>query len=511
MRAHDSESLPEDIIRSIREANLSKVLLVSSFEKDKLITRALRPSLPVNMMVLAAELKNNDIDCDLFDLRIQGHDDLKSLLERNDYACVGLSILTGSCITKALELARIIRGRKPELPLVWGGVHPTLEPMSTAMHPLVDIVVHGEGEETFPELVKAMIEKKPLDPIGGIYYKNGKGTITKTNDRKPFDINRSAEPDFDLLTGHDYDFSTFDYEASRGCPFRCMFCDVLATHRNKWKPKASEKVIRDIQKAVAAFQPEYIHFIDDNFFVNKKRALEIANGLAPLKVKWYASCRSDLFSRFDDGYLRAIRDSGCFKIMMGVESASQRILDVISKGIKVEDIEESARKAHQYDIQLVLTFMLGLPEETEEDVAETIDFILSLTGKYDNVVASGIYYYSPYPATPLFHKAVEMGFHPPATLEEWGKFELSRHENIPWHSVDYLEKLKPLALMSRLGIVQVRFWENVMKQFLSGNVDRALANLLRMWFRARMRYHFYRFPADIYLFDQIRRKIFPNS
>ncbi len=490
---------------------MAKVLLVYSFEKDKLITRALRPSLPVNMVVLASELKRGGIDSDLFDLRLHDHAHLKSLVENNDYVCAGLSILTGSCISRALELAQIIRQAKPHVPLIWGGVHPTLEPESTALHPLVDIVARGEGEETFPELVLAMTQKKPLDSVAGIYFKNGGGEVVKTAARKTYDINQSTAPYYDLLKSHDFDFSTLDYESSRGCPFRCKFCDVLATHRNTWKGKNPDKVVSELKSAVHAFQPQYIHFIDDNFFANKDRATKIAEGLAPLNIQWYASCRADMFSRFDDAYVKKIRESGCFKIMMGVESASQRVLDNISKGIKVEQIEQSAQKAHAHDIQLVVTLMAGLPNETMDDMKQTVNFILALTKKYDNVIVSGIYFYSPYPATPFFHKAVEMGFKPPKSLEEWGRFELSKYENIPWHNKRYLKKIEPLALISRIGIMKVSVRKNILGAFLKGHIDRAAVNMVRLWFRLRMKFQFYTMPYDIYLFDRIRRKVFPNS
>lgn len=389
-----------------------------------------KPLLPLPVLYLAGVLEENGYKVTILDTRIHEYSDVN--LDRA--SCVGISTITGSQILYGLEVAKYVRKNNPDVPLIWGGIHPSLLPEQTIENENVDIVVREEGELTMLELVQKLEAEKALKNVKGITYKlNGK--IINNPDRDFVDLNTLNHLPYHLIDIKKYSTKkSFAYQSSRGCPYNCIFCYNLAFNKRWWRYKNSDKVLDELDFIVTEFDPESILVVDDNFFVSKKRLEEILLGVKRrnFDFTWHGSARADYISQYEQDFMKLLKDSGCKTIGIGGESGSEKILNIINKGIAVNQIINSVEKCKKVGIKPIFSFICGFPEETREDLNLTLSLIDEIKNIYKDSLINGFFLIAPLPGTPMFELAKKYGFKPPTTLEEWGNWKLSDKNNTPW-------------------------------------------------------------------------------
>jgi radical SAM superfamily enzyme YgiQ (UPF0313 family) len=368
--------------------------------------------------------------------------------------CVGVTSTTGPQIWWALEASRIVK-ESSQVPVVWGGVHASLLPEQTLESPYIDIVVQGEGEATFLELVETLASSRPLHDVDGIWYKES--GRTKQNPPRPFvDLNRQPPLSYHLIdiTTHMASMSgrnALRIETSRGCPFDCAFCYNTSFGRKQWRALAPEETLYRITRAVRESGVDTIAFSDDNFFTSPDRAHRILEGMVQQLpgIAWgRGDIRLDMLSRLDDEYLGLIEGSGCLSLVIGVESGCQRIVDMMNKGIDVSEAISVNKRLARYKMQPRYSFLLGVPGETVEDMAETASLMLRLVDENRNAT-NGTFVFVPYPGTTLFDVSVQHGFPVPRRLEDWARvISSNRRPDHPWLSP---EAKKVLWMISFCG------------------------------------------------------------
>lgn len=394
-------------------------------------------TLPLSLLAIAPYLEKEGFNVVIIDGRIE--DARLRIAEELDGSVlyVGISALTGSMIAYGLYCAEVVRQTRPDVPIVWGGVHVTLSPeQSLATSPYVDIVVRGEGELTAAELAKALSTGSSLASVKGISWKSG-GGIVHNPDRELMDFSAQLPLNYDLLRLDRYDTKDILlYQSERGCPHRCAFCDVVIVHRRKYRHKGVDNVLRDFEYLAGKFQPRKIQLVDDCFFADLKRAGAIMEGLIRLNlgVQWHASCRVQYTKNTDVAFWERARESGLSEVYVGAESASQRILDYIKKDCTVEDIYKSAEQITSSGILMWTNFMTGFPGETREDLLKTVEMIDQLGERYGSKIRIGrIFMYAPCPGTPLHSDVVDAGYEPPRDLAGWGAFRIGDLSHTTWH------------------------------------------------------------------------------
>jgi anaerobic magnesium-protoporphyrin IX monomethyl ester cyclase len=408
--------------------------------------------IPLQLLFLSNALSEVGIPSHILDLRLETADNV----DLNDVLFVGISTYSdGTMIAPALDFARKVKTAKPLIPLIWGGVHPSLMVEQTLQNPYVDIIVHGEGENTVKELALAIMEGSSLSPIQGIaYQEDGEIRLNPPREFIDMDTLNIALP-YHLLDINKYIRNPFSVHTSRGCPFKCGFCYNTAFNKLKWRCKSSEKVLDEIEYIVRKFRPEKISFIhEDEFFIKRKRVEEICEGLLKrgIKIGWESFCRLDNFAHFDDDFIKLLERSGCERLSFGAESGSQRILDFIEKGIKVEHILTATEKIAKSNIKQAVSFVSGFPTETFDDMVMTCNLIDELARINPKIWVTGIFYYTPFPGSPLFELVIrKYNYKPPGSLEEWGNFR--GHQNIgkiTWHRAKYAQMMQGLTAMTYL-------------------------------------------------------------
>lgn len=264
-------------------------------------------------------------------------------------------------------VARCIRRFHPAAHIVVGGPHATpLAPEVLEYYTAVDTVAVGESEDTFLELCERLEARASTGGIAGTWFREG-GQI-KEGPKRPSinDLDRLASP-------HDY-FPTHILMTSRGCPWQCTFCGAETTWGRGFRGRSVPRVLDDLEQALARLPVKMVQIKDDTFTANKRRALEICNGIRErgLNFSWSCDTRVDVLT---DELLRAMRLAGCERLSLGVESGSPSVLSKINKKITVEQILRSTALAKSYGIQVRYYMMLGNRGETLETFQETLRFL----------------------------------------------------------------------------------------------------------------------------------------
>ena len=402
---------------------------------------------PYSVLPLAQSLSESGYEPVIIDRRVNHNssENLRDYLE--DIVFVGISAMSGYQIQDGLEIAKNIRNINPDIPIVWGGWHPTILPEETADHPLVDIAVAGRGEGTIVEIADAIRHGKGIDHITGLAYISGE-TVTFTGYKKPSKLRDDAQQYSKFIPIESYinpKTMALGYFSGHGCAFRCAFCSRHFM-TNRYSPNPVGKVIDDIQYFVNKYGFRHIHFQDDNFFLDIKRVLQIAQELVSsgIDVTWWANVRADVMHRLSKEEIALLIKSGLNCLFIGAESASQELLDTINKGINPEDIIKTNEVLKDYDVALSISYMFGLPEDDIEKLRLTINQVKLLQRTNRRLLRPSwdlsteriqvqTCFYQPYPGTELYQTALDWGYPKLKGLEEWGRVKpQSEVARIPW-------------------------------------------------------------------------------
>jgi radical SAM superfamily enzyme YgiQ (UPF0313 family) len=303
---------------------------------------------------------------------------------------VGISTTT-STAPAGYEIAA--RVREHGVPTIVGGSHVTFMAGEALAH--ADYVARGEGGDALMlELIDSLQGGRPLETIDGLSFTQG-GVAVHNQDRAACrDLDTLPVPDLTLIAGSSEQKGTTPIMTSWGCPFACNFCSVTAMFGRKYRYRSAENIMAEIE----AKQPKSIFFYDDNFAADKRRLktllrMMIASGH---RISWSAQMRTDVAS--DPELLELMRDSGCDRVALGLESVSQETLDGFDKSQSVADIVRALDTLRRYGIKTHGMFVLGADSDTAETVRETARF----ARKHD-ISTLMLNILTPLPGTPLFN------------------------------------------------------------------------------------------------------------
>lgn len=403
----------------------------------------------ISLMALAVYLKKNGYSPRLL-LNSCSNEEIKALALES--VAAGFSVLTGNGINQSLRIAERVRRVCPDLPLVWGGYHPTLKPEQTLKNPLVDFVVRGEGEQTLVELLSAL--ENPSDEqfgeIAGLSYKIGDRQYH--NDyRTALDIKMYPLMDYSLYDHVFRKCEEIPYVSSRGCPFDCGFCCNAAfnrCHGLKFRQLPMERVIEELAAIVKMYDPDKINFLDDLFLSNQARLREFIDGyrLMGFKFEWIAYGRCDIFARLADDVLVELENINVEKLYFGVESGSERILRMVNKRIDIADVIRVAERLQGCGLNADFTFINGFPSETEEDVLKSLDLRRRIKSYLPNATVR-FFIYTPLPGTAMLNDCEAFGYVEPGDLAGWGKYEFHSFRP-PWASKSHAKVIRNISYAS---------------------------------------------------------------
>jgi radical SAM superfamily enzyme YgiQ (UPF0313 family) len=356
---------------------------------------------------------------------------------------VGISCFTGNQTANALRAARALRSARPSLPIVWGGAHPSMYVKETLEDPCADVVVKGQGEAAFLATVEAIVSGSAPSRIPGVSYKAARGEPVYGESRKIEDQNQFGRPPFEALDVSRYlvhilvGSRAITYHSSTGCPFPCRFCTINIEFDFGWSAYSAERCVDELE-ALLRLAPgaDAIEFADSNLIVSTKRTVALCEGMIARGVArpWIAFGRPDQLAKMPREVWKLMRDSGCRRFFVGVESGDPRVLEKIDKEHTTEQVLLMAERMREHGITPDLSFTLGYPEDPERDVRMSLELAVELKRIVPDAVLI-LNTYTPYESTPLFEDAKQNGLAPTASLSDWEKEE--------WRDFGFRKKVTP--------------------------------------------------------------------
>ncbi len=366
---------------------------------------------PLGLAALSAYLTRDGHEVRIIDMQGEhiSQEELQKILIKESPDLVGLTAMTPT-IRISLDIAKLSKFILPDIPVIIGGVHPTVSPESVLSCEYVDFAVRCEGEETLGVLLKQGFDN-PQD-IPGLCWKQKDGTPV-ISEKAPLikDIDALPFPDYSTFPVEHYIEYTRNLRGirgismmvTRGCPYHCSFCAVKETMGTRWrglKPENAAKFMLDI---CSKYNLEGIWFKDSTFNINHKWTLDFAESLVTKKnpYQFQINTRVDLV-REDE--IALLKKAGLVQVDLGIESGSQESLNTLKKNISIDQIYSSVSLLKKMEIKVSGFFMIGIPGETEEDIDDT----LALAKDLDLDCAS-VSIFTPLPGSELYDTLSSQG------------------------------------------------------------------------------------------------------
>jgi anaerobic magnesium-protoporphyrin IX monomethyl ester cyclase len=407
-------------------------------------------------------------------------EDLDALIEKHDPVAVGCSVMTApeilDFVRHSVHVQVTYNASIKRIPVIWGGMHPTIVWQQTIKEPYIDVVVSGEAEITLPQILNALIERNELPterPVRVV-------TPPHLDDYRPqweaLDLQRYVFPESHSVHSRvDFQKQNIFYYllTSRGCTYKCNFCWEVArtealkaemgrdggtvdltwrAHSEAWVDEQLTYLERRLAQSGAVM--DGVGLWDDMIFGREKeahiqRAKRIFIGMRERKYGYLLEARASQLmttsSRWSDNGVkreadlyRCLKDTGCMQVFVGTESANQQTLNLIQKGTKAIDYGRLVEISRDVGLPLRFSLIVGFPEESDRSVNETLDLIERLQGE-PFVSVSGPKMFTPYPGTPQYDAAVRAGLKVPTDTVGWA--HLTRYADYralyPWLEKNY--------------------------------------------------------------------------
>jgi len=303
-------------------------------------------------------------------------------------------------LSEAMRLATCIKSHLPDVVVALGGVMICGCEEHILRNSMADFVFSGEAEEIFPDIVKSVYAGNDYKKFSGVVHLDG-STIKLQQAVLVYDLDRLPLPAYDLFPIEHYAERNYhslpnkrlmDIICSRGCPFCCEYC-INSKRESHVRYRSTEKIVAEIRFLRDRYKVTDFHFCDENFTTSKKRGLEICAAVKPEHISWITSCRAD---SLDEEFVIALRDAGCRLLIIGFESASDTILRAMNKKTTTSIYSRTIALLRRLKMPFLANFMIGMPIETPETIAETVLFCVK------NKLIYGPSYVTPFPGTKLY-------------------------------------------------------------------------------------------------------------
>lgn len=405
---------------------------------------------PLGLAYVAAVCEKNGYETKIFDFSASDHieedlatnsiyygtpkDEIRRQIKEFAPDIIGIQCMYTAYANDAYDIARIVKEINNQTLVVMGGAHASACPEAVLEEKGVDIVVIGEGEETFLEIVKRYENRQGLsDIIGTAVRINGQAVI---NPSRPFikDIDTIPFPARHLLPLERYieKFKNATFNmcpstfviTSRGCPYNCRFCSIKSIWGRTWRYHGPKRVVDEIEDVIKKYGVGEIHFVDDNISTKIERLIAICDELIKRKIdiKWTTPNGVAIWTLTQEA-LDKMKRSGCYRLTFGIETACEETREYIrKKHLSLEKTKELIAYANKMGIWTVSTFIIGFLNETKEQVEETVNFAIK-----SDLDFAFFFLPMPFPDTDMTEDYIKAGLLGNLKMEEWGKFLSGTH------------------------------------------------------------------------------------
>lgn len=346
-------------------------------QEDPKELEIMKPYPPLGLLYISAYLEKNGFENKVFDSTFSDLESLKNYLV--NYRPDVLGIYT-NLMTKlnVLRIIHFIREKKLAVKIILGGPE-VRNHKENFLKSGADVVVFGEGEQTMLELVRSYQLNLPLENIEGIAFVDTNGEILVNQERElKSNLDELPLPNRKLIDLQKYfdtwknahGYSVVSMSTMRGCPYDCKWCS-RAVYGQSYRRRSPQCVTNEILQLQTEYQFDMIWFVDDVFTINYPWMREFAAIVknAGMKISYEIITRAD---RMNEEIIKLLKETGCYRVWIGAESGSQKIIDAMSRRVKVEQVRSMIQMTQKYGMQAGTFIMLGYPGETEKDIEETL-------------------------------------------------------------------------------------------------------------------------------------------
>ena len=484
MSDDEPNPLPSSQISCALPGSRRKVLLYNP--------RAVFYTMPLALIAIGSELDPAKYEVIIVDGRIDPAPEKTLARHLPEAVCLGVTVLTGAPIADALRVSRAVKQLRPDVPIVWGGWHPSMFGKECLRETCVDITVQAQGEATFTDIVNRLVHGRSLEGCLGCMYRGADGEVRTNPPRALLPLDRFRPHDYSLIDVERYyelkGKRQLDYISSQGCNFRCAFCSDPFVYGRKWVGIDPTSMVAKLRSLWERYRFDDLNFQDETFFTKRERVRAMAQQIvdAGLTFTWAATMRADQGVRLPDEVWELCKKSGLRRLLVGVESGDPEMLKRIKKDVDLDEVFHTAGKMRELGIAGNFPFIVGFPEESDDSVAMTIEVAKELRSMSDSF-ETPIFYFKPYPGSAIVTDAVARGFQLPDSLVDWSRFDFVAGLPGPWVSP---EKFR---LMERF-----KFYLDLASRRRS---------LLHRLAQLRCRHNDYRFPVEMH----VMRWLFPTQ
>ena len=394
--------------------------------------------MPLALLAIGSSLDRDRFEVVIIDARVDADAHRRVLDAADGAVCLGVTALTGRPLRDALALTRKVKSAHPSLPIVWGGWHPSLFATEVLRgEPSVDVTVQAQGEETFRELVDRLDAGLSLVGLPGTTIRGRDGDVIRNPARPLVNLNALPRVDYALIDLEPYFKAKgrrqLDYISSTGCHFRCAFCADPEVFGRTWTAIEPARMGDELDFLYRRYGYTDINFQDETFFTQPRRVAAFAEELLrrDIKTTWAGTMRADQGFRMTDDDFDLVKRSGLRRVLVGVESGSQEMMDWLKKDIRIDQVYRVAERCRRLGIEAIFPFIVGFPGETDQSFRATLDMAHRLRAMAPGF-ATPIFYFKPYPGSSITKDAVEQGFSLPDSLEAWSDFDYVAGSSGPW-------------------------------------------------------------------------------
>jgi radical SAM superfamily enzyme YgiQ (UPF0313 family) len=352
---------------------------LSEDEKERQI---MKPYPPLGLLYLSAYLKARGYSVEVYDSTFG---ERSELLQRFRSSPRGLVGIYTNLITRKSVLEIIGTAKQCGWTVVLGGPESANYPVEY-LDAGADVVVVGEGETALTELLATLpiLGPRRLQDVRGIFFKDESGAATHTPERgKIRDLDLLPLPDREAIDHHKYlevwrqrhGASSINLITARGCPYRCTWCSH-AVYGYSHRRRSPANVVDEVVRIVERYNPDQLWYADDVFTISHPWLQRYAAGLARRGIRrlpFETITRADRLQ--NESTVEILRELGCYRIWLGSESGSQRILDAMERGVTVEQVRRATKLAQKHGIQVGMFLMWGYEGEEIEDIAATVEHV----------------------------------------------------------------------------------------------------------------------------------------
>ncbi|MBN1868557.1 cobalamin-dependent protein [Candidatus Sumerlaeota bacterium] len=365
---------------------------------------------PLNLLYLAANLRKNGFDVDVIDANAlrMSDEELAERLSAEKPFVFGLSFYS-EILQQLRDLTRLAKRCVPGVQVVAGGPHANAVPETTlAQFESIDALILGEAEESFVSYCRTLRDGGDLRQVPGIVLREGEGLYYGPEPTRP-DLSKLPLPARDLVRKA-YDLKRYHsllvrqrpvdtIMTSRGCPGVCGFCYSMNRH---YRGRSAEDVVHELT-SIRERGIRNVEIVDDTFTANRRRAMEVFDLIVREKLDISFRIKSRV-NMINEEFVRKAKAAGVYLVSYGMESGSQRILDAMRKGTKVEQNAQACLLTKKHGIAAHSGWVFGYPGETLDTIEETVNFILKIKPTTVNTA-----FLRPYPNTEAYHIARDQG------------------------------------------------------------------------------------------------------